>query len=176
MANFKDLNLKVNNSLKVIKINNIDVAVKQYLPSADKNAILEIAMQQADQGTILNTFSLDAIFHTYLVIKYTDIAFSVNDKEDILALYDVLDSSGVINAVVHAIPEEEYTSLRDYLEEMVKNYTDYRNSARALVEKFAFFAPDAASKLKEVADNFDVEKMQQIVKLADKTGINNGQE
>ena len=175
MAKFKDMNLKVNKSLKVIKVNGMDVAVDQYLPAEDKNAILEIAMQQADQGTILNTFMLDAIFHTYLVIKYTDIQFDAEELQDIPALYDVLDSNGIISAVVAAIPVEEYESLRKYLLEMVDNYLTYKNSARALVENLAFFAPTAAEKLKEVTENFDPEKLKQVVQIADKAGMNNGQ-
>ena len=97
------------------------------------------------------------------------------DMEDILALYDLLDSNGVIDAVVSAIPADEYKSLRDYLMEMVESYLTYRNSARALVEQFTFFAPNAAEKIKEVTDNFDVDKLKQIVQIADKTGMNNGQ-
>ena len=88
---FKNMNITPKNETKLVKIgDNIEFNVKQYLPAEDKNAILEIAMQTADQGTILNTFALDAIFHTYLVFKYTDIEFSDDDKVDILALYDLL--------------------------------------------------------------------------------------
>lgn len=175
MAKFEDFNLKLNKALKVIKVNGKDISVKQYLPAEDKNAILEIAMQQSDQGTILNTFALDAIFHTYLVLKYTDIEVDLSQFDSILDLYDLLESNDIITAVVAAIPPEEYTSLRDYLKEMVDNYLTYRNSARALVEQFTFFAPTAAEKLKEVADNVDVDKLKQIVQLADRTGGNNGQ-
>ena len=175
MAKLEDFNLKLNKALKVIKIGGKDVAVKQYLPAEDKNAILEIAMQQADQGTILNTFALDAIFHTYLVLKYTDIEVDFSQFEDTLVLYDLLESNGFIDAVVAAIPQEEYTSLHTYLEEMVQSYLTYRNSARALVEQISFFAPNAAEKLQEVSKEIDVEKLKQVVQLADKTGANNGQ-
>lgn len=171
--NFKDLKLNLNKNLKVIKINNCDVSIKQYLPAEDKNAILEIAMQQADQGTILNTFSLDAIFHTYLVLKYTDIVVDKEDMEDLLKLYDLFESNGIIDKIVAEIPEQEYNSLRTYLTEMVNHYLTYRNSARALVEQFALFAPETAENLQEITKNFDVEKMQQIVQLANKTGENN---
>ena len=173
MANLKDFNLKFNKSLKIIKINGKDVSVKQYLPAEDKNAILEIAMQQADKGTILNTFALDAIFHTYLILKYTDISVDAEDMQNILDLYDIFESNGVVDAVIAAIPESEYKSLKDYLEEMVEDYLTYRNSARAIMEQFSFFAPNAAEKIKEVADNFDVDKLKQIVQIADKTGMNN---
>ena len=59
---------------------------------------------------------------------------------------------------------------------MVNNYLSYRNSARALVEQLSFFAPASAEKLKEVVDNFDVDKLKQVVQIADKTGMNNGQQ
>lgn len=175
MADLKDFNLKLNKALKIIKVGGKDISVKQYLPAEDKNAILEIAMQQADQGTILNTFALDAIFHTYIVLKYSDIKVDLNEFEDILVLYDLLESNGIIDAIVAAIPKEEYTSLKDYLEEMVQSYLTYRNSARALVEQFSFFAPNVAEKLAEASQNIDVDKLKQVVQLADKTGGNNGQ-
>lgn len=173
MAKFSDMNLSINKSIKIIKIAGVEVAVKQYLPAEDKNAILENAMQQADQGTILNTYNLDNLFHLYLVLKYTDIEFSDKDKEDMLALYDILESNNIIDAVVAAIPVEEYNVLRDNLLEMVQHYLTYRNSARALVEQLTFFAPEAAEKLKEVSQEIDVEKLENVIKLADKTGINN---
>ena len=175
MANFKDFNLTVDKSVKVIKVKNQDIAVKQYLPAEDKNAILEIAMQQADQGTILNTFALDSIFHVYLVIKYTDLVFTPEDMEDILALYDLLETNKIIDAVVNAIPENEYNSLREYLIEMVNNYKNYRNSARAILEQLTFFAPDAAEQVQKISENIDIDKVKQIVQLADYTGMNNGQ-
>ena len=169
-----DMNkININKGIKVIKYAGDDIIVKQYLPANDKNAILEIAMQEADQGTILNTFALDVIFHTYIVIKYTDINFTIEDKEDIFGLYDKLESNGIIDAVIAAIPEKEYNDLRKNLLDMVDNYVGYRNSARALVEQLTFFAPQAAEKVQEVTENFDPEKLKQIIQLADYTGMNN---
>ena len=173
MAKFSDMNLSINKSIKIIKVAGIEVAVKQYLPADDKNSILENVMQQADQGTILNTYNLDSLFHLYLVLKYTDIEFSNEDKEDMLVLFDILDSNGIIDAIVSAIPEEEYNTLRDNLLDMVEHYLTYRNSARALVEQLTFFAPEAADKLKEISKEIDVDKLQNVIKLADKAGMNN---
>lgn len=171
---FKDMNVTLKNELKTVQIgDDIKFNVKQYLPAEDKNALLEIAMQTADQGTILNTFALDAIFHTYLVFKYTDIEFTDEEKVNLFTLYDLLEANGIIDAVVAAIPSAEYNSLRDYLNEMINNYLTYRNSARALVEQFSMFAPQAAENLAEISKNIDIDKLQEVVKLADKTGMNN---
>lgn len=173
MAKLEMKKINISKGIKIIKFAGDDIAVKQYLPAKDKNAILEIAMQEADQGTILNTFALDVIFHTYIIIKYTDIEITTEDKEDIFKLYDKFESNGIIDAVIAAIPEKEYNDLRKYLLEMVDNYVTYRNSARALVEQLTFFAPDAAEKVQEVAANFDPDKLKQIIQLADYAGMNN---
>jgi len=172
---FKDMNLTLNKDVKKVTLegSGIEFNVKQYLPAEEKNAILEIAMQQADQGTILNTFALDAIFHIYLVFKYTDIEFTLAEKENILSLFDILETNGIIEATVAAIPVSEYAILRDNLMDMVDNYLTYRNSARALVEQFSMFAPQAAENLAEISQNVDVEKLQNILKLADYNGENN---
>lgn len=173
MAKLEGKKLNISKGIKVIKFGGDEISVKQYLPAKDKNSILEIAMQEADQGTILNTFALDIIFHTYIVIKYTDIIFTNEEKEDIFDLYDKLESQGLIDLILSAIPEEEYNDLRKNLLEMVNNYVNYRNSARALVEQLTFFAPQAAEKVQEIAKEFDSEKLQQIIQLADASGMNN---
>ena len=165
--------LKVNKGLKVIKVMGDEISVKQYLPAAEKNSILELCIQKADSGTILNTFALDVTFHTYIVIKYTDIIFSEEEKEDIFGLYDNLESNGIIDAVINAIPENEYSDLRKNLIDMVEDYKTYRNSARALVEQFTFFAPEAAEQVKNIAQNIDPDQVERIVKIADAIGMNN---
>ena len=172
-VNFGSLKLKLKDEVKTIKIGEKEIEVKQYLPSADKNAILEIAMQKADAGTILNTYALDALFHLYIVFKYTNLTFTDNQKEDLFKLYDILESNGIIDMVVAAIPKEEYNVLRDNLLDMVKAYNKYRNSARALVEQISAFAPNTAEKLNEQIKDFDVNKLEQVVNLANATGKNN---
>lgn len=173
MTKFEDMNLNLNSSIKIIKVNGVNVAVKQYLPAEDKNSILENAIQKADQGTILNTYLLDCIFNMYVIFKYTDIEFSTEQKEDLFSLYDILESNNIVNIIISAIPEKEYNELKTNLINMVEDYLEYRNSARALVQQLAFFAPDAAEKLQQVSENIDIDKVQQIVKIADATGMNN---
>lgn len=172
-VSFTSLKLKLKDEVKTIKIGEKEIEVKQYLPSADKNAILEVAMQRADSSTILNTYALDALFHLYIVFKYTNLSFTDNQKEDLFKLYDILESNGIIDEVIAAMPKEEYSVLRDNLLDMVAAYNQYRNSAKALVEQFSIFAPNTAEKLNQQIDKFDVDKLEQVVNLANATGKNN---
>ncbi|MBO7536589.1 MAG: hypothetical protein J6T34_05590, partial [Bacilli bacterium] len=122
------------------------------------NNLLQIAIQSADTNSILDTFALDIIFHTYLVIKYTDIEFSEEDLDDIFALYDKLETNGIINEVLIAIPSEEYTILKDALEELVTAYNAYNTSSVVVVNRLISFFSSITDELK----NIDPEKLKEI--------------
>lgn len=171
--NFSSLNLELKNEVKTITINGQDIEVKQYLSAEDKNSILESTISEADNGTILNTFAVDIYFHMFMLLKYTNLSFTEEERENLLGLYDILETNGVISQVIRAIPENEYNTLYENLEGMLKLYNEYRNSAKALVEQFAMFAPNTAADISEKIQNFDIEKMQEVLALADLTGINN---
>ena len=50
---FASLKLKTKEEVKTITINEKEIEIKQYLPAADKNSILESTIAEADGGTIL---------------------------------------------------------------------------------------------------------------------------
>ena len=170
---FASLKLKTKEEVKTITINEKEIEIKQYLPAVDKNSILESTIAEADGGTILNTFAVDIYFHLFMIFKYTNLSFTDAQKADLLKLYDILETNGVIEQIIKEIPEVEYNTLYDNLEGMLKLYNEYRNSAKALVEQFAMFAPDQAANIGEQIQNFDIEKMQNVLQLADFAGMNN---
>lgn len=170
---FASLKLKVKEEVKTIKIGEKEIEIKQYLPAADKNSILESTIAEADGGTVLNTFAVDIYFHLFIIFKYTNLSFTDAQKADLLKLYDILESNGVVEQIIKEIPEEEYNTLYDNLEDMIELYNEYRNSAKALVEQFAMFAPNQAVNIGEQIQNFDIEKMKNVLQLADYTGMNN---
>ena len=170
---FASLKLKAKDEVKTIKIGEKEIEIKQYLSTEDKNSILESTIAEADGGTILNTFAIDVFFHLFIIFKYTNLSFTDAQKADLFKLYDILESNGVIEQIIAEIPEMEYKTLYDNLTEMIKLYNEYRNSAKALVEQFAMFAPNTAADISEKIQNLDVEKMQQVLALADYTGMNN---
>lgn len=172
---FSSLKLKLNTETKKITICDKEIEVKQYLPAEDKNSILEITIQEADRGTVVNTFALDCLFHLYLVFEYTNISFTEKQKEDLFKLYDLLECNGVINAVIEAIPEAEYRELQYALEDIIEKYAVYRNSFKGALEQLQAFVPQQAGEMQEVLNNIDFTKMDNIVSIAEATGVNFGQ-
>jgi len=156
---------------KVITLLGEKVEVKQYLPIEDKMNILEMVIQTADAGTILNTLVLDAVFEMYLIFKYTNIEFTAEEKKDLLGTYDKLEINGIIEPIISAIPEIEYKLLKNNLEQMIVDYKDYRNSAKGALDALSIFAPTMAEKLNNQIQQMDTEKMQNVVELAQATGF-----
>ena len=164
---FSDIQNKVIEP-KVIELLGEKVEVKQYLPMQDKMNILEMVIQTADAGTILNTLVLDAVFDTYLVYKYTDIVFTEEEKENILDTYDKMEKEGIIEAIIKEIPEQEYKILYNNLTQMITDYKTYRSSAKAIIDSLALFAP-SAEKLNDAIANIDGEKVNNLITLFSET-------
>lgn len=174
MANptFNTLKLKTNTDVKEIVINDKTIAIKQYLPLDEKINLIECAIQAADGGTVMNELAIEAFFELYVIFKYTNIQFTEKQMENLSALYDAFESNGVIDQVITAIPRMEYTSLLEALSRMRNEYTNYRNSIRAVVEQFTLFAPNAAEDMRKTIDGINFDNLQQVMDLANATGMN----
>lgn len=170
-VSFASMKLKVDETVKTITINDKEVEVKQYLPIEDKNSLCENALQGAIGGTIFNPLLAEAFFSTYIVIEYTNINFTDNQKSDILKLFDILDSNNIINQVIEAIPQKEYKALIDSFEEMVSDTKDYMISAKAIADDLMQYAPNKSAEVAENVANFDEEKFASIMKIAQDANI-----
>jgi len=146
--------------------------VQSYLPLEEKMNLIDIVMQQADQAVVVNTLVLEALFHLYIVIKYTDIEFTDEDLADPFKLYDVLETNGIINITLMKMDETEYKTLRENLMSTLSYYNEYRNSARALIEQFKWFTPSEAVAVQEKLKEIDIDKLENVLRLANLTGGN----
>lgn len=169
-VSFASMKLKVDDSVKVIKINEKEVEVKQYLPIEDKNSLCEVALHAAAAGTIYNPLLAEAYFHTFVVIEYTNINFTDNQKADVLKLYDILESNDIINQVIEAIPTKEYELLLESFEEMTEKIGSYMISAKAIADDLLQYAPDKSAELAENVANFDADKFTEVMRIAQDTG------
>lgn len=168
---FSKLNLKQSNSSKTIKINDFNIEVLQYLPVKEKDDIIYAVLAKSFRDGFYDDILIDMYFHLYLVYSYTNITFTAKQKEDEFKLYDLLNSNKVIEQVLKAIPEDEYTNLCDYMTNAVNNSFVYSNSIASVVNKFINDMPKNAEKAAKIVDNFDPEKYKQVVDLAKATGM-----
>lgn len=168
---FASLKLKTNDKVKVIKVEDKEIEVKQYLPANEKYDLIMISLQQALEDNIINDFKLEIAFNLNLVFLYTNISFTDKQKEDLLKLYDMLESNGVIDAVASAIPEEEYNFIVDMLGTIKEESMKYNISVAGAINGIIENLPKNAQAAADIVDNFDTTKYENVVDFARGIGM-----
>ncbi len=180
MANkvsFASLKIKTNDAVKETKIlDNVIIEVKQYLPIEDKNDLVQVALQKAEENGIYNDFLLDLYFHLNIVYMYSNITFTDKQKENEAKLYDMLQSNGIIDTIIKAIPDEEYSNLYDTLIQMKDDNLHYNTTAASVLKSLIQDLPTNAAAAKDIINSFNPENFKQVQDLANMaiaTGMNN---
>ena len=168
---FASLKLKVRDDIREIDLGDKKIEVKQYLPAEDKYDLIMITLQESKEEGVYNHFKMDMFFHLNMVFMYTNLQFTDKQKEDLIKLYDVLESNGIINAVVSAIPEEEYNYLFDTMETVAKARSKYDNSFAGVLNNFMINMPINAAEANKIVENFDPEKYGEVINFAKAIGM-----
>ncbi|MBO7694653.1 MAG: hypothetical protein J6T10_18710 [Methanobrevibacter sp.] len=170
--NFNELELKINDKVRTLKFKNKDIKVKQYLPIQDKLNLVQIALQQSLDEGVYNDGLLTAYFHTYVVMFYTDLEFTEEEKQDVLTLFNLMDSENLIGSVIELIPQSEFGDLLEMLNNQQKNNMIFKQSAAYVIGQFIDVLPSQMEKVGEIVNNFDPSKYQAVVDFA--TAANGG--
>lgn len=163
---YSSLKLKKKEDITPIKIGDAEIEVKQYISMEDKIDLVDITLQNAQEGKLYNPLKVDMFFHLNLIYLYTNITFTDRQKEDVYKLYDILESNGVVEAVVAAIPDNEYNFLLEKVEEKIANELKYSTTAAAIIAKIINDLPAQAQAMGEIMDNFDPSKYQSVIDFA----------
>lgn len=166
-VNFTDLALSVDSNVKLVNIKeDIQIEVKQYLPVEDKYDLISTVLQNSYENGHYHPLKVNTFFHLYLVYLYTNIQFTDAQKEEPAKLFDMLESNGVIDAVVMGMDEHEFKLIFTMLESEIKYATEYNKTITALVHKFIDDMPLNAEKAKEIIEHFNPEDFKQVLMMA----------
>ena len=132
---FSKLALKKQDKVNTIKIGNFDIEVKQYLPVNDKLDLIARVLNGAhDENNFPNPIKIEVIGTLEIIMAYTNISFTEKQKEDVAKLYDLLETNGVIDQIVSAIPEEEYNFIIDGIDDTIEAVYTYQNSVLGILD------------------------------------------
>ncbi len=166
-VSFAKMNLKLNADVKTIAINNnTEIEVKQYLPVADKLAIITASIYDGYEEGIINPLLLDVNFYLNVVFKYTNIAFTDKQKEDKFKLYDILETNDIFALVMKNIPDEEWTTLYEAFISTRKCLEKKDLSFAPQLKDFLDALPEKMKEAAEVAKTFDPEKFKNVIAFA----------
>lgn len=132
---FTKLGLKVNQEKLVVKFNEQEIEVEQYLPINEKLELISRVLNFAsDENNFANPIKLDIYLTLEILFAYTNINFTDKQKEDTTKLYDLVTSSGLVETVFSVLPQEEYDALAYGLKTSAEAIYTYRNSIMGILD------------------------------------------
>ena len=150
---FSKLGLKNNNQVVNINYNEQIIELKQYISVNDKlKLISDIINNTVDEHSFCNPVKVKVYLSIGIVENYTNISFTEKQKEDIVKLYDLIQSNGLFDKILAAIPDEEFNDLLNSTWDSIDAIYTYNNSAMGVIENIG-------SNYKDM--NLDVEEIQQ---------------
>ena len=150
---FSKLGLKVNNQVVNINYNEQIIEIKQYISVNDKlKLISDVINNTVDEHSFCNPVKVKVYLSIGIVENYTNISFTEKQKEDIVKLYDLIQSNGLFDKILAAIPDEEFNDLLNSTWDSIDAIYTYNNSAMGVIENIG-------SNYKDM--NLDVEEIQQ---------------
>ena len=161
---YNGLKLKINTETN--KVGDTEIEVLKYLPIEDKISLINICLQSAKEGAIFNQVKLDAYFHIYLVMMYSNINFTDKQKEEPLKLYDTLQSNGLLDQIIAAIDEKEYSNLVQFLNHQMEDIYTYKNTIGGILSELVTQLPARADDLANIMQKFDPDKFKSVIEFA----------
>lgn len=159
------LNLEKNTNITTVEVCGQQIEVLNYLPAKKKMDIIEVAIQDSVNGTIVNPIALDVYFHMYMILSYTNLSFSKAQMEDLAETYDLLEKNGVVFSIVSAIPENEYSQLTEALAELAAKVEDKISSLPFMLKESLDLAINSFSESIKGVD-FQSEDIKNVLKIA----------
>ena len=165
--NYSDFKLAIDTNVNTISIlPGYDVNVSKYISIEDKNDIVQLALQESDENGLFNLFKLHMFFELYIVYMYTDINFTIEEKDDPTKLYDELKSSGILDAILNAMEPSEYEYLKTTLDVTMKTRLQYRNTIASVLNNFVQNLPINAQAANDIINKFDPASFQKVIDFA----------
>ena len=132
---FTKLGLKLNKEIKIVAWEDQEIEIKQYLPVNEKLELIgRVINNSADDMKFYNVGKIEIFLTLEMLYSYTNINFTDKQKEDVCKLYDVIMSSGLYDAVVTEIPEDEFEWIEEVLMNTVDSIYKYQNSVMGILE------------------------------------------
>ena len=129
------LGLKLNQNVQTFEFNGYEIEVKQYLPINDKLKLIgDVIGASMDDNNFANPVKIDVFTALYVIEAYTNITLTEKQKSEPEKVYDILQSNGVLDNIIEAIPEDEYNTIVLGIHRSVKSYFKYKNSIMGILD------------------------------------------
>lgn len=162
------LNKMVNKEPVIIKFNDQEIEVIQYLPMEKKlDLISDIINSSVDEKNYCNFCRVEIFITIKLIEAYTNLNITDKQKEDIFKFYDQIVASGLAEAVITVIPASDYSFIYRNTLKTIKNIYKQRNSVLGILETistdYSNLNLDASEIQKKLADPESMELLKNVL-------------
>ena len=132
---FTKLGLKPNNEVVNVEFNGQTIEVKQYLPVEEKLELITNVLELShDSNNFSNPIKVQVYTTLEMIDKYTNISFTEKQKENPTKLYDLLNSNGLLEKIIDAVPQIEYDELIHGIYNTIDAVYSYQNSVLGILD------------------------------------------
>ena len=164
---FSKLGLKTNNLVTNICFNEQEIEIKQYISVNDKlKLISDIINNTIDEHNFCNPVKVKVYLLIGIIENYTNISFTEKQKEDIVKLYDLIQSNGLFDKILEVIPAEEFNDLLNSTWDSIDAIYTYNNSAMGILDNITNNYDKTelnADKLIEELNNMDTDLLKNVL-------------
>lgn len=166
---FTKLGLVKNQDIKTVEWNGQNIEVKQYLPINEKlNLITNVINAAHDSNkNFSNPIQVKVYTDLEILYFYTNINFTEKQKEDVAKLYDLVNSSGLAEAILNVIPDNEYKNIVCGIQDSIDAIYSYQNSILGILDTlktdYSNLDFDATSIQEKLADPENMELLKGIL-------------
>lgn len=140
---FENLNFEEDKSeYKSFEWEGQEVKVIQHLPMATQAGIISMTLQRSKDTNLMiyNPILVDAFFHLFITICYTNIEINENVSE--IDAYEKISNSGFLDLVIVNMNKEEYNNLFEIVNEL-------KERSISTITYLSKYIEDCISKLPE---------------------------
>ena len=165
---FTKLGLKPNNKIVNIEFNEQIIEVKQYLPIEETLELITNVLELShDSNNFSNPIKVQVYTALEIIDKYTNISFTEKQKENPTKLYDLLNSNGLLEKIIDAVPQIEYDELIHGIYDTINAVYSYQNSVLGILDTisqdYSNLNLDATEIQKKLADPNNMELLKGIM-------------
>ena len=154
---FSTLKLKIPKVYTEFEFENKPIQILNYLPIQEKEDIIEVAYQKAIMNNSFNPILFNIYFLLNIVYCYTNLTFT--DEQ----LYDMLDSSGLLDNILQNMNGAETRFFSDNVDEYVKQKLSQDYSAVGLFNNAVGAFNTFSKTISDKVSNVDPETLQNLV-------------
>lgn len=114
---------------KIINIENQEISIVQYLNTEKKIEFVEDVLNRVFDNTGLSSpVRVEVYFYLNLIRFYTNINITDTMMKNAAKTYDILEINKIIDTIIENIPEDEFNTIFDYVNESIEHFEQYNFS------------------------------------------------